>query len=158
MSIVSWKVWNTEVVSGSSKESNFYFLWGNIQGAYFTGTSNDMMEHYLFWNFSFHLRLHCLLLKMYIRSEDQKHTVIKHSFSAILILSVLKLILMQISLSTNLSHRTFNTVYVLFFFIQPKMLYVCEKDTESPTETTDVIICFIFGVSSPEKSKPKCQT
>lgn len=45
-----------------------------------------------------------------------------------------------------------------FVFIQPKMLSVRERDNESPTETTDVIICIIFGVSFPEKSKPKSQT
>lgn len=42
--------------------------------------------------------------------------------------------------------------------LQPKMLSVHEKDTESPTENTDLIICLIFAVSFPEKSKPKCQT
>lgn len=38
------------------------------------------------------------------------------------------------------------------------MLSVHEKDTGCPTENTDVILCLIFHVSFPEKSKPKCQT
>lgn len=41
-----------EVVPGSSRERNLYFLWCNLQGANFIGTSNDMTEQNIFFEIS----------------------------------------------------------------------------------------------------------